>query len=82
MVALTFGAFHMYIIAFKSEVENMRRFKYQSKHKHISIVLNVYSLRETVVLWKQDIKKLKDWMHTPKDKRKHKKLIEFKIERK
>lgn len=60
----------------------MRRFKYQSKNKHVTISLDVYSPRETVALWKQGIKKFKDWMHTPKDKRKHKKLIEFKIERK
>lgn len=80
MVALTFGAFHICIVAFKNEVENMRRFKYQSKNKHVTISLDVYSLRETVALWKQDIKKFKTWLHTPKDKRK--KLIEFKIERK
>ncbi|MBB1086830.1 hypothetical protein [Limosilactobacillus fastidiosus] len=58
----------------------MRRFKYQSKNKHVTIALDVYSPRETVAMWKQDIKKFKKWLHTPKDKRK--KLIEFKIERK
>lgn len=67
----------MYIIAFKSEGWNMRRFKYESKH--VTVSLDVYSPRETVAIWKQDIKKFKKWLHTPKDKRK--KLIEFKIER-
>ncbi len=55
----------------------MRRFKYESKH--VTVSLDVYSPRETVAIWKQDIKKFKKWLHTPKDKRK--KLIEFKIER-
>ncbi|MBB1069082.1 hypothetical protein H5S40_02715 [Limosilactobacillus sp. RRLNB_1_1] len=55
----------------------MRRFKYESKH--VTISLDVYSPRETVAMWKQDIKKFKKWLHTPKDKRK--KLIEFKIEK-
>lgn len=55
----------------------MRRFKYESKH--VTISLDVYSPRETVAMWKQDIKKFKKWLHTPKDKRK--KLIVFKIER-
>ncbi|ANU50893.1 hypothetical protein EGO58_07135 [Limosilactobacillus reuteri] len=57
----------------------MKRLKYQSKNKHVTISLDVYSPRETVAMWKQDIKKFKKWLHTPKDKRK--KLFEFKIER-
>ncbi|MCW3764674.1 hypothetical protein NP061_009990 [Weissella confusa] len=57
----------------------MKRLKYQSKNKHVTISLDVYSPRETVAMWKQDIKKFKKWFHTPKDKRK--KLFEFKIER-
>ena len=57
----------------------MKRLKYQSKNKHVTISLDVYSPRETVAMWKQDIKKFKMWLHTPKDKRK--KRFECKIER-
>lgn len=58
----------------------MKRLKYQSKNKHITLTLDVYSPRETVAMLKQDAKKFKAWLHTPRDKRK--KLLEFKIERK
>lgn len=58
----------------------MKRFKYQSKNKHVTIALDIYSPRETVAMWKQNIKKFNEWRHTPKDKRR--KLFEFKIERK
>lgn len=70
----------MYIITFKIEVDNMKRLKYQSKNKHVTIALDVYSPKETLAMLKQDVKKFKVWLHTPKDKRK--KLFEFKIERK
>ena len=58
----------------------MKRLKYQSKNKHVTIELDVYSPKETVAMWKQDIKKFQTWLHTPKNKRR--KLFEFKIEKK
>ena len=58
----------------------MKRLKYQSKNKHVTIALDVYSPKETVAMWKQDIKKFQPWLHTPKNKRR--KLFEFKIEKK
>lgn len=58
----------------------MKRLKYQSKNKHVTIALDVYSPKETVAMWKQDIKKFQIWLHTPKNKRR--KLFEFKIEKK
>lgn len=53
----------------------MKRFKYQSKNKHVTIALDIYSPRETVAMWKQNIKKFNEWRHTPKDKRR--KLFEI-----
>lgn len=58
----------------------MKRLKYQSKNKHVTIALDVYSPRETVAMWKQDIKKFRTWLRTPKNRRR--KLFEFKIEKK
>jgi hypothetical protein len=58
----------------------MKRLKYQSKNKHVAVTLNIYSPRETVAMWKQDIKKFGTWLHTPRSKRR--KLFEFKIEKK
>ncbi len=58
----------------------MRRFKYQSKNKHVTIALDVYNPREIMGMIKQDVHKFNEWRHTPKSKRR--KLIEFKIERK
>lgn len=58
----------------------MKRLKYQSKNKHVTIALDVYSPRETVTMWKQGIKEFKNWLRTPKNKRR--KLFEFKIEKK
>ena len=58
----------------------MKRLKYQSKNKHVTIARDVYSPKETVAMWKQDIKKFQTWLDTPKNKRR--KLFEFKIEKK
>lgn len=55
----------------------MKRLKYQNKY--VTIALDVYSPRETVAMWKKNIKNFKTWLHTPKDKRE--KLFEFKIEK-
>lgn len=49
----------------------MKRLKYQSKNKHVTIALDVYSPRETVAMWKQDIKKFRTWLRTPKNRRKN-----------
>lgn len=80
MATQLLGAFRIYIIARICEGEKMKRLRYQSKNKHVTIALDVYSPRETVAMWKQDVKKFRTWLHTPKNKRR--KLFEFKIEKK
>ncbi|WP_323075039.1 hypothetical protein [Limosilactobacillus reuteri] len=57
----------------------MKRFKYHSKNDHVEVELNIQTPKEMKDSIKQQAIKFKNWLHSPKKRKRHGKLFEVEI---
>lgn len=58
----------------------MKRYKFHTKKKHVEVELAIQTPKEAKDSFKQQIAKFKHWLHSPKKKHQHRKLVEIEIE--
>ncbi|WP_308558114.1 hypothetical protein [uncultured Lactobacillus sp.] len=58
----------------------MKSYKFHTRNNHVEVELTIPTPREAKDNIKRQAIKFKDWLHSPKIKKRHNKLIEIEIE--